>query len=792
MRELVQNWQDQVRKQLSSMGIDAVMMTTHFADDQSSQLAMIGGKLNDGTACCGGLALEWSDDVSTYVQLTNFSTQIPPGALVMGSSNKRGDEGTIGMYGEGMKVEINRLVAQGTDVVIATGMGVWTFGHAAELGGVEELRMSPYPFVPPTHCGHTTVLLRSAISRPLRINRHSFLFLQPPGQQPVSLAPVQPGPICMLYGEAACGAMYVSGVLIKKYDAGDPDGLAGFGLNYTGPKSLYPQLGLGRDRNRINVKVLVTLLPGLVSRLHGEAALKTQALTIIYDELCHFPNGAIRGLVEIAPPVGQEDLHTALCQDLLAHFNAKHASGGAKLPFPIHGHKGMAAMQAESNEATMLGAQPVEVSEPLFKMLWETGACPTLDSLWEQASQHVLALPAWIPEPEGSLDGKYMRRLAEAVCRKAENEFSVKIQLKQFPPRQSTACPVIGASTGSGIQYAVDMCLLHREKVHEWLLSEQMERPCGIASGSDRCNGLCSIERFENAMTMAIQKATGMSARQLQRMLNWHRWQRENKELVEMCITVDQPCHGSEPPEPQQFEEDPYAVAACGMHPGHGAADIHPEVEHGAVRSSQTQLQRTDSIDDAIQQAVKQNITMSSLNATDRPAMFTSDPTEASNMSCVDDAMSAINVQLRPECPGTIPVYTPAGLSLGTKCGSTTIQGIIAELQDIIQRLDAEVFRCNFGDSSILCVFWEECNTAALWRPGSGIFFNAFHYYQMNHNSKNTPALEVLSYWFVTFCHELAHIMTKRTQHDLQHLREEESIVRRRLIRFHTLLQQLQ
>lgn len=54
------------------------------------------------------------------MELVNYGGLITVDAMVLGNSSKRGQSGATGFFGEGVKVEINRLTASGMTVQYKT------------------------------------------------------------------------------------------------------------------------------------------------------------------------------------------------------------------------------------------------------------------------------------------------------------------------------------------------------------------------------------------------------------------------------------------------------------------------------------------------------------------------------------------------------------------------------------------------------------------------------------------------------------------------------------------------
>lgn len=193
----------------------------------------------------------------------NYGGIITVDAMVLGVSSKRGQSGATGFFGEGVKVEINRLTASGVKVKYDTPVegtvnhhAKWDFTYQAEEGGASEvlhLHMEG-------HDGPTKGVTVRAIGLPRgrpAIDPRMFLFLQKEYTR-VS-APPQAGEqvagIDVLLDKEHEGKIYVGGIFALPWTT-----LKGVGLNYTGGGDSFKHVGLGRDRTSVHVHELIHLL----------------------------------------------------------------------------------------------------------------------------------------------------------------------------------------------------------------------------------------------------------------------------------------------------------------------------------------------------------------------------------------------------------------------------------------------------------------------------------------------------------------------------------------------------
>ena len=187
------------------------------------------------------------------------------------------------------------------------------------------------------------------------IDRSAYLFLQ-------AVAPgstVGDTNMQVLLSDEHRGAVFVNGILIKRFADDPTNGCLAFGINYTGSKKNYSLLKLGRDRNTIDVARLLTMLPDLLTRVQADAV--PVIVERVYDELQTNPMGASRAFrdYEITPLHS----HTKFLIDVANHFKrVNHQGDGIEL-YPVRSDGGgsAAAFAAEKAQALALGANPISV-----------------------------------------------------------------------------------------------------------------------------------------------------------------------------------------------------------------------------------------------------------------------------------------------------------------------------------------------------------------------------------------------------------------------------------------------
>jgi hypothetical protein len=190
-----------------------------------------------------------------HVRFTNFDTTFSDDILRFGHSTKRAEIEMAGHFGEGGKVEINRLCASSATVIYRTGQQEWIFGYNSthELGvrflylaganafSQVEVRNVPHSVLP---------------------TEDQYLFLTPAHDVVRLSVPSDLDGFSILLSPKHIGRCYVRGIPVPV-----PTGLLDrFGVDYTGHRKP-AELGMGRDRASIPVEVVCELLTGTMASL---------------------------------------------------------------------------------------------------------------------------------------------------------------------------------------------------------------------------------------------------------------------------------------------------------------------------------------------------------------------------------------------------------------------------------------------------------------------------------------------------------------------------------------------
>ncbi|KAG5190896.1 hypothetical protein JKP88DRAFT_251844 [Tribonema minus] len=320
-RELIQNWSDRCRMQSEHRNAPIELFRTSRDSDTFGFYGLFATP--PASAPVGlGYICEWRVPDPTgrtkylwNLQITNYGTHLPPDILIMGRSEHEGSTQFAGAFGEGMKVEINKLVSGGASVVCATGGRLWTFAHRPGVGlaGPDQRVFVVSVDAAAVPSEHTTILVRGVSQRldPMR-----YLFLLPESQRHSELGRNRFPALRMelLTDEQHRGKAFVHGIFMKRFSAGK---LSTFSFNYTGPASTYAAIGLTRERNDINLEsriVLTAISDGvdavyaLPRHLNLAMDMRRRVVGTIYSELNHKHTG-LRNLCIYGSKIFFEALH---------------------------------------------------------------------------------------------------------------------------------------------------------------------------------------------------------------------------------------------------------------------------------------------------------------------------------------------------------------------------------------------------------------------------------------------------------------------------------------------------
>ncbi|KAK9865583.1 hypothetical protein WJX84_007361 [Apatococcus fuscideae] len=344
-----------------------------------------------------GCCFQFVQNGRMVVVFRNYGCQLRMDHMQLGTSTKKDKADLAGYFGEGAKVELNRLVAQGAYVEYRTGNVRWDFEYL-KADGCEnpDLHIVSHR-EGPTADDHTTM----RISFPAHWNAkgqlihaaldfQSYLFFQ--DSYPALVWPIpakaKPGDIAgleVLPDPKHHGRIFAHGMPVCLEGR-----LKGFGLNYLGHGGSFGTLKLGRDRNSIKVSLLIKAIPSVAAYLkRSNPAQHAQLIDLIYACLEQYPRSAMQDLYwddESRNHANARDWDQ-LIPDLLQKFKAANGvQNDEKVPSD--------STQGEMElELAYLGIQTVRVSKGLMDLFHQANLVPSVQQLWERHSKSLLDQP---------------------------------------------------------------------------------------------------------------------------------------------------------------------------------------------------------------------------------------------------------------------------------------------------------------------------------------------------------------------------------------------------------------
>ena len=849
IRELMQNWYDRTLEVLD--GHPTALIDTGWVDG-THRLAFHELHRTEGKPRCASYVLEQRrPDGKVYVQLTNFATELPKDALIMGCSRKSTAD-AAGAYGEGMKVEINCLVARGVEVCIFTGSRRWNFVHNVEPGSSESKLFMQVTEVD-QRCAHLSICLLADVSILNEVDRTCFLFLQL-ADVGKPMAPDKRGGdkvVEVLLHEDHHGKTFARGIFIKS----EPT-LVGIGLNFIAPLRLHKSFGFTRDRDDIDLELLIAWLPNVVSHLFRERKQDFGEALVwrLYDILDSAPQSDVAKHLALSfrsrvrregESIDQAREH--LADRLVGVFQARHHDKAQ--PYPIEAMSQRSSLQEERREAIFLQCTPVDVSEPLLKHLRLSKLCPTTERIWNQLQERVYELADWQPPSEQARDtAERFRSLALEWFGDALS--SESLLFKEFPAGNPNVV-AIGKKESRTI-LAVDVKLLDdSQATHEWIRKEQGQ-VCGDKQPDGTCGGACTLFRYSDALTQCLEKISPQLRGKLEKTQKMAMMRMQTRDLPNQPLPPP-----PKPPDTSGQRDDQDAVASTptassasgGQHKRkqctpHSRDELHAmsiqgltqlAKEHGlpvergtekaeladllfaVIESTQedasgssggqtlrgstgasvSQASEGDgqsvpkqrrgaaySLEQSAADLVRKCLNESIARGGTRPDAAIRSAGVAPRMTfthaeqCTCDGQSALELfeltvtnGFRGIGSSRLPAYHEGTDVFDVQkhgCNAQRVQFVV-EFASRIHRLALEVFGM-LNPADCVRVFWEDAERIAFNRGGI-LFFNARYAEVLGHMGKD----DFWTYWFVTFCHELAHNYSPG--HDKSHEQAEETLI---------------
>jgi hypothetical protein len=293
-REFIQNWIDRCRDLCTTSSLRIQYDTCSIRDGSIDFYTAI--EDNDNTRHALGYIAELRcGNIPMKTYICNFSTVLSQDILVMGNSTKRSNNESAGYYGEGVKVTINKFTACGITVQYRTGQNVWKFGYE---GDVLHMTSERCPTTP-----STTVLIQQTQPLMPPINAEDYLFLYRSIQPELPKFSLRSNELEVICYEKLLNRIYIKDIVcyysqelsVKVMDQ-NKESTVGLALNFLGVHSQYASLGLGRDRNMVNVDAFIDLIPRMFAHDSGlPIQAKRELANYLYSMLVNAPDYATFG-----------------------------------------------------------------------------------------------------------------------------------------------------------------------------------------------------------------------------------------------------------------------------------------------------------------------------------------------------------------------------------------------------------------------------------------------------------------------------------------------------------------
>jgi len=417
----------------------------------------------------------------------NFHTTLSLDILMLGYTTKM--EGNThrpwmaGRFGEGVKVEINRLLQHNSRLTYWTGQERWDFTCAPqapnarpELCVVQQLFQRP-PSSP-------TVIRIETVPPNAFIPEH-YVFLTP---SMTSLSSVD-GLYTVYLDDNLKGRIYLHGIYVRSLPAH-----YGFAIDYHGTADV--EIGRDRDHASLSWFCVRTHLVVTTEALQSKLGIILEYVRRLYDVLQREDTS----FSDFCPSPCDSPGTLLNLSNLLVEEFGRRFPGGCAIPVDSHSPR-------TEDDARLLGSQVVHVPPLLMMYFRRTPQCPTIEQLWVNRSRDVLSLPEYITGEESvpyivsevkHLQGSHAEWALS--LRTMVGEFFAPevaphhIRFKEFP--EANARPIVPVDIPGMRVYCVDVRHLDTSMAHATALAQDPTFVC--PGGKCGCVRLTLLEEMMN------------------------------------------------------------------------------------------------------------------------------------------------------------------------------------------------------------------------------------------------------------------------------------------------------
>ncbi|KAL0228432.1 hypothetical protein RCL1_004575 [Eukaryota sp. TZLM3-RCL] len=691
----------------------------------------------------------------------NNDTVLTPDILRFGHTDKNDSAFLAGHFGDGLKPEINRLLACGAHFKIVTGCHVWSFYHDEK----DSLMCDIYKNSRFTNAPIGTLIHISNIQDPkIVIDIPRYLFLQSEADLGVVIrfsVPEKNFQIQILMEERFHGKIFLHGIFVKEANP-----KFAFGVDYHA--AITAESGLGIERNNIDdhfiwTRVILMCISLQQSNNGVPVELLNELRLRVFDAMNSRYSVATFASSTVLGDFLLEGFVLKNCDDRREEFYKVSSPANALQPFNIIPLTNKEKADY-SDELKLFGYIPVCIeSLSVIDLLRKSPRCPVMDKIRLQFTNNFLALPELIPRDAQVLPypADVQNFVQVQLFSTSESDFLAtqlrdmmvelisdvnvlpfwSIRFKQFPPN-SKPKPVTPLRIAKLAYYIVDLAQFAQVHVHSLMVKDDSSFRC------EEQNCSCVHIYFFDELIRAIDSVFPAMNRK----------SKANRKLQHKLMAVVSPLKTVSnielPPEvASAFEPISNDAESSGTSPFSPSPQIAPVsnsprkpnsnyIENvvkeavSCVKVTGTVSKANVQVDHIIQAAKQSQVSyVQYLNpAQEINLVKNNDLTSTVKKLCND---VNINVYNNPQIQNKLPEYTKEAADLA---------GIVASLWSVFYA--ESVVKCN--------VFVDESSTIAFNRGGQ-LFFNVFY-----HKKLLTMNIDhILSHWFIVYCHELAHNKVK-------------------------------
>ncbi|KNC97724.1 uncharacterized protein SPPG_07186 [Spizellomyces punctatus DAOM BR117] len=784
-REFLQNWIDQCRSLARG---EPAFVATECRVGNVGKVRFFG--VCDKTTLlalgyvCELILTDPKGEAAVRTYFTNYGTVLKRHMMAMGKSSKRNDTRSAGYFGEGVKVAINRLTAEGARVRYFTGWNLWTFEYDQE--DILQLRFQ-HLSSPQATTAIVDLLNDSGVRFPLRrnftlrpIDTADYLFLHRAAYPNIQTNILRTTDIEVIVDVPELfGNLYVKDIkCIADTDLrvkGRVDGKSvewGFAVNYIGPQTNYNLLGLSRDRNTLYPGKILRFVPGLFSSLDtlispsDKRTFAAYLLKMLMQQSQtsgglsnQLRNSNDRKVDQIFADyiffaLASSVAMRPLVEDDLQHF------------FPFLKYE-----QDDAKQATYLGAYVIEVPQDVFNILELSRFYQKLTQLWDRKKEEAKRQPDYDLSP--------IAAFADDLCKAIYSFFQIPreaIAFKAFPinrenPNQTVVIDVPVPNLPSGKGYIIDGNLLNRPAAHR-IQRKQTGEKC------DRTDCMCVQMCVIDALKVLLSNGN----RSMQRKLEKTMLRRSLEGFMQNL-----------PPSVAQEEEEQQKIGSAFSNPREqetnpGGTPLRSSStgEAGNRRHTGTKTQpppdiAQDTGDEGPRLPVKPTDLESLANDIVRDVQEYARNASSSAPDSILHVANPVKKWKLVTCDGCPCLNLVKVHNLYIDANTTSPPGAeILNLRDVFWDLVlaplANLFKY---PKTKVHIFWEGKGLIAFNK--GGILYYNLRYFDVLHRKRveSYEIPEVLMWWFVIFAHECAHNVA--SGHDKEHEWAEEILIQKHL-----------